>query len=79
MNAYKPSKELLDASHALYTNSFSNMDDRKKLFKTALDLSMTESWRGVWVNDSIAFEAYSNKVQGASDLEPRQQHLRKNT
>jgi peptide/nickel transport system substrate-binding protein len=68
MNAYQPSKTLLDDGHALYTNSFTNMDDRKKLFKEALDLSMAESWWGVWVNDSIAFEVYSNKVQGASDL-----------
>jgi peptide/nickel transport system substrate-binding protein len=68
MNAYKPSQKLLDDGHALYTNSFANMDDRKSLFKEALDLSMTESWWGVWVNDSIAFEVSNNKVQGASDL-----------
>ncbi len=68
MNDYKPSKELLDASQSLYTNSFSTMDERKQLFQTALNDSMTESWWGVWVNDPIAFEAYSSKVQAASDL-----------
>ena len=68
MNAYKPSKELYDVGVALYTNSFKNMDERRALFQKGLDLSMTESWWGVWMNDSIAFEAYSNKVQGASDL-----------
>jgi peptide/nickel transport system substrate-binding protein len=68
MNAYAPSADLLAASEKLYTNSFANMTERKDLFKTALDLSMTESWWGVWVNDSIAFEVSAAKVYGASDL-----------
>ena len=68
MNAYEPSKELYDIGVTLYTNSFKNMDERRALFQKGLDLSMTESWWGVWVNDSIAFEAYGNKFQGASDL-----------
>ncbi len=68
MNAYEPSAELLDASLKLYTNDFATMDERKELFKVALDLSMAESWWGVWVNDSIAFEVTAAKVYGASDL-----------
>lgn len=68
MNAYDPSADLLDASEKLYTNNFANMDERKELFKKALDLSMTESWWGVWVNDVIAFEVSAAKVYGASDL-----------
>jgi peptide/nickel transport system substrate-binding protein len=68
MNAYDPSADLLDASTKLYTNDFTNMDERKELFKKALDLSMTESWWGVWVNDTIAFEVSAAKVYGASDL-----------
>ncbi len=68
MNAYAPSADLLDASTKLYTNDFTNMDERKELFKKALDLSMTESWWGVWVNDTIAFEVSAAKVYGASDL-----------
>ncbi|HVN54932.1 MAG TPA: ABC transporter substrate-binding protein [Anaerolineaceae bacterium] len=68
MNAYKPSKELLDVAHKLYTNSFANMDERKQLYKTGLDLSMTESWWGVWINDTVAFEAFNKNAQGASDL-----------
>ncbi len=67
-NAYQPSKELVDVADKLYTNSFSIMDDRRKLFETALNLSMTESWWGAWVNDSISFNAYSKKIEGASDL-----------
>jgi peptide/nickel transport system substrate-binding protein len=68
MNAYQPSAELAAAEKKLYTNSFSTMDERRDLFKTSLDLSMTESWWGVWVNDSIAFEVSNAKVYGASDL-----------
>lgn len=68
MNAYAPSAELMDASEKLYTNDFANMDERKELFKKALDLSMTESWWGIWVNDTIAFEVSAAKVYGASDL-----------
>ena len=68
MNAYQPSKELLDAGHALYTNSFTTMDERRALFAKALPLSMAESWWGVWVNDSIAFEVYNKNDTGASDL-----------
>jgi peptide/nickel transport system substrate-binding protein len=68
MNAYEPSAELLDASTKLYTNDFADMAERKELFRKALDLSMTESWWGVWVNDAIAFEVSSAKVYGASDL-----------
>jgi peptide/nickel transport system substrate-binding protein len=68
MNAYEPSADLLKVSNDLYTNNFANMDERKELFKKALDLSMTESWWGVWVNDSIAFEVSAAKVVGASDL-----------
>jgi peptide/nickel transport system substrate-binding protein len=67
-NAFAPSKELLDAGDALYTNSFSTMDERRKFFQTALTDSMTESWWGVWINDSVAFEPYIKGAEGASDL-----------
>jgi hypothetical protein len=68
MNNYQPSTDLLAAGDALYTNSFKTMDDRRSLYQKALTLSMAESWWGVWINDSIAFEVSSNKTQGASDL-----------
>jgi len=68
MNAYQPSTELYDAGQKLYTNSFSTLDERRELFATALPLSMTESWWGVWVNDTISFEAYDATMEGASDL-----------
>jgi peptide/nickel transport system substrate-binding protein len=67
-NAFQPSKGLVDIGDALYTNNFSNMDERRKLFDTGLTESMTESWWGIWVNDSIAFSAFSKKAEGASDL-----------
>lgn len=68
MNAYQPSPELVAAEDKLWTNDFSTMDERRELFAYALPQSMKESWWGVWVNDSIAFEAYNKKVVGASDL-----------
>ena len=68
MNAYQPSQELLDVSHKLYTNNFGTMDDRRKLYETGVNLSMTESWWGVWINDTVAFEAFNKNTEGASDL-----------
>jgi peptide/nickel transport system substrate-binding protein len=68
MNAYEPSADLVTAEDKLWTNNFASMDDRRSLFAEALPESMKESWWGVWVNDSIAFQAYNKKVEGASDL-----------
>jgi len=65
---YKPSQELLDVSHALLNNTFTTMEERASLVKTALDLSMKESWWGVWVIDNLAYEPFSTKVSAASDL-----------
>lgn len=65
---FTPSKELEAAENALLNNTFKSMDERAQLFKTALDLSMTESWWGVWVIDNLAYEPYSAKVSVASDL-----------
>lgn len=68
MSSYLPSEELAKMSDDLYTNNFKSMDERRELFAKAVPMSMEESWWGVWVNDSIAFETFSNKVEGASDL-----------
>ncbi len=65
---YKPSKELATTEDALLNNTFKTMDERSQLFTTALNLSMTESWWGVWVIDNLAFEPYSAKVSAAFDL-----------
>jgi peptide/nickel transport system substrate-binding protein len=66
--AYKPSDALKTAETALENNTFTTMDQRSQLFKTALDLSMQESWWGIWVIDTLSFEPYSSKVSAASDL-----------
>jgi len=65
---YQPSKELAAAEDALFSNSFKTMDERDQLFKTAFDLSMTESWWGVWVITNVAFSPNVAKMQGAGDL-----------
>ncbi len=65
---YQPSADLKKAEDALLNNTFSTMDERAQLFKTAFDLSMQESWWGVWVIDNLAFEPYSAKVSVGSDL-----------
>ncbi len=68
MNAYQPSKELEAVEEPLFTNSFKTMDERAQLFQQAMDLSMKESWWGVWVVDISSYEPYSSKVSGAYDL-----------
>ena len=44
------------------------MDERRELFKTALELSMTESLWGVWVTDNVSFSPFMNGIEGAYDL-----------
>jgi len=68
MNAYEPSEALQVIDRKLYTNDFATMDERRELFAEGLDLSMQESWWGVWINDSISFEAFVNNFEGSSDL-----------
>jgi peptide/nickel transport system substrate-binding protein len=51
--ALTPRPELLEPADKLFTNSFTNMEERAELFKTCLELSMQESWWGVWVNDKF--------------------------
>ncbi len=67
-NEFKPSPELTKVEDALQTNAFTTMDERAKLYETAMTLSMQESWWGLWVIDTISFEPYSNKISGAADL-----------
>ena len=67
-NNYKPSPELKVLDDKLLTNNFSTMDERAQLFKQALQLSMKESWWGVWLTDNLAFEPYKNTVEAAADL-----------
>ena len=68
MNEYKPSDRLQELNELLYTNNFADFDERGQLFEEALDLSMQESWWGIWINDNTAFSPFSNKVVGAYDL-----------
>jgi len=68
MNEYAPSARLSEIQDKLFTNSFADMDERKALFEESLDLSMQESWWGIWISDNTAFSPYSAKVTGAYDL-----------
>ncbi len=65
---YQPSPELLNVSDRLFTNNYKTMDERRELFAKALDLSMQESWWGLWATDNIAFTPYKQGISGASDL-----------
>ena len=67
-NAYQPSAELTAVEDKLYTNNFTTMDERAQLFKEALNMSMAESWWGVWVADLVSFSPYKNTVETAYDL-----------
>jgi peptide/nickel transport system substrate-binding protein len=68
MIAYQASPALKKVDDALLTNNFKTMDERAQLFKTALDLSMTESWWGIWVIAPFAFEPSNTTLSAASDL-----------
>jgi peptide/nickel transport system substrate-binding protein len=66
--AFKPSADFDKALTALQNNDFATMDDRQKLFETALTLGMQESWWGVLVNDNISFEPFKKNLSVVSDL-----------
>lgn len=68
MNNYQPSERLLDLSTRLFATDYSSMDERAEMFIEALNLSMEESWWGVWIADAISFSPYSASVVGPYDL-----------
>jgi peptide/nickel transport system substrate-binding protein len=63
-----PSKELKAVDDALYNNAFTTMDQRAGFFRTALTLSMKESWWGVWVVDDLGYVPKRANVSYSSDL-----------
>lgn len=65
--AYNPSEELDAAALALESNNFSNLDERRELFNTALRLSLEESFQ-VWCVDEVAFVPRVGNLIVASDL-----------
>jgi len=68
MNEYAPSERLVEIEDKLYTNDFADFAERGELFEEALDLSMQESWWGIWISDNTAFSPFSSEVVGAYDL-----------
>lgn len=66
--AMNPSPELLEVSNKLFTNDFTTMEERAELFEQALNMSMEESWWGVWVNENVSFSPTRGNVQTAYDL-----------
>jgi peptide/nickel transport system substrate-binding protein len=65
---YKPSAEYDAILTKLQNNDFSTLDERDALFAQALPMSMTESWHGLWVNDSAVFSPMNKDLVVASDL-----------
>ena len=65
--AYKPSPELDAAALALESNNFKDLAERRKLFETALTLSMQESYQA-WVVDEASFAPRVKDLSVASDL-----------
>ena len=65
---YQPSAAYKTVMTKLQTNAFADMAERDTLFVQALNDSMTESWQGVMVVDTISFTPYSSKITVASDL-----------
>jgi peptide/nickel transport system substrate-binding protein len=68
MMAYQPSAQLAKLDKDLYTENFSTLAEREQMFTQALNLSMQESWWGIWVLAPNSFEPYTNKLTVASDL-----------
>ena len=68
MFEYQPTEALQVVNRKLYTNDFATMDERRELFAEGLELSMEESWWGIWINDSISFTAFAKGFEGSSDL-----------
>jgi peptide/nickel transport system substrate-binding protein len=50
-----PSADLAAAEDALYLYKFTSMDQRAQLMRTAIDLSMKESWWGFMVDDDLSY------------------------
>jgi peptide/nickel transport system substrate-binding protein len=65
---YQPSPEYSAVLKALENNTFKTMAERDQLFHQAFQYSMTESWQGVMVANTISFSPFSAKMEGASDL-----------
>jgi peptide/nickel transport system substrate-binding protein len=66
--AYAPDDAYKAIMTKLQTNDFADMAERDALFVQALNDSMTQSWQGVMVVDTISFSPYSSKITVASDL-----------
>ena len=66
--AYEPDAAYKAIMTKLQTNDFKDMAERDALFVQALNESMTQSWQGVMVVDTISFSPYSSKITVASDL-----------
>jgi peptide/nickel transport system substrate-binding protein len=60
-------QEFYDVSEKLWNNEFSNLEERGELFKTALDLSMTNGYH-TWLIDTQAFFPQRNELTVAADL-----------
>jgi len=65
---YQPSADYQKIYKALENNDFKTMDERDQLFHQAFQMSMTESWHGVMVANTVTFSPSSAKVEGAFDL-----------
>ena len=58
---YQPSPEYSAVLKALENNTFKTMAERDQLFHQAFQYSMTESWQGVMVANTITFGPFSAK------------------
>lgn len=65
---YKPSPEYDVVLTKLQNNDFSTLQERDELFAQAIPMSMTESWHGLWINDTASFSPMKSNLEVASDL-----------
>lgn len=65
--AYTPPAEFDEAALRLEGNNFTNLEERRALFETALPYSMSEAYE-IWVVDEVSFSPRISELSVAADL-----------
>jgi peptide/nickel transport system substrate-binding protein len=65
--AYTPPAEFDEAALKLEGNNFTNLEERRALFETALPYSMSEAYE-IWVVDEVSFSPRISELSVAADL-----------
>jgi len=64
---YENDPAYYEVAEKLWNNEFASIEERDQLFRTALELAMTESQR-VWLVDQISFSPFNANIEVSYDL-----------